>query len=148
MFDKIVIGIDGSAASHHALRVACSIAQKYVSELHVVHTPQPQTVAFALGAVAGYHTVTTMPSAPEVKAAGQKILNDADAIAKGCGQEITATFIEQGDPADQITAYAQGRGADLIVTGRRGLGAIGALVQGSTTQRVHHLAGCACLSVV
>lgn len=70
MFSKIVVGIDGSQTSENAVRLACDLAQKYASELHLVHTPQPQTVAFAMGAVAGYHAVTTMPSEQEVQDAG------------------------------------------------------------------------------
>ncbi len=66
MFKRIVVGFDGSPESEHALRLACDLAQKYDSEIHLVHTPQPQTVAFAMGAVAGYHAVTTMPSSEEV----------------------------------------------------------------------------------
>ena len=41
MFDKIVVGLDGSLASEHALRLACDLAKKYTSEIHLVHTPQP-----------------------------------------------------------------------------------------------------------
>ena len=147
MFGKIVVGIDGSEASERALRAACDIAQKYGSELHLVHTPQPQTVAFALGAVAGYHAVTTMPSSEEVQEAGGKILNTGKEIAATSGQSITQTYMQIGDPADELVACAETCSADLIVTGRRGLGNIGALVQGSTTQKVNHKAQCACLSV-
>jgi len=148
MFKKVVVGLDGSQTSENALRLACDLAQKYGSEIHLVHTPEPHTVAFALGAVAGYHAVTTMPSANEVKAAGQKVLNSAEAIAKEFNLAIAQTHMDVGDPADRIIECAKACGADLIVTGRRGLGAVGALVQGSTTQRVNHLAECACLSVV
>ncbi len=148
MFGKIVVGLDGSETSENALRLACDLAQKYQSEIHLVHTPQPQTVAFALGAVTGYHAVTTMPSSDKVQAAGEKVLNAGKAVAKECGQEITQTYMDRGDPADRIIACAEGCGADLIVTGRRGLGTVGSLVQGSTTQRVNHLAECACLSVL
>ena len=122
--------------------------REYDSEIHLVHTPQPQTVAFAMGAVPGYRAVTTMPSSDEVRRAGEKILSSGKVIAKECGQVVTQTHMERGDPADQIIACAEGCGADLIVTGRRGLGSVGSLVQGSTTQRVNHLAKCACLSVV
>ena len=69
MFDKIVVGIDGSKTSETALEVACDLAGKYGSEIHLIHTPQPQTVAFAIGAVAGYHMVTTMPEETEVNLA-------------------------------------------------------------------------------
>ena len=148
MFSKIVVGLDGSDTSLNALRLACDLADKYASELHLVHTPQPQTVAFALGAVAGYHGATTMPSPSEVTAAGSRVLDAGAAIAAECGHADVETHLELGDAAEVITGYANYCGADLIVTGRRGLGALGALVQGSTTQRVNHLAECACLSVI
>lgn len=148
MFSNIVVGIDGSDHAEKALRLACDLAGKYGADLHLVHTPQPQTVAFAMGAVAGYHAVVTMPSPDEVKAGGEKILNSANKIVQDCGQTVASTHMDVGDPADELIAHARDIGADLIVTGRRGLGSLGALVQGSTTQRVNHLAECACLSVV
>lgn len=148
MFKRIVVGVDGSSTSDNAVRIACDLASKYDSALYLVHTPQPQTVAFALGAVAGYHAVTTMPSHEEVEEAASKIVKDATAIAQECGNEIVETRTDQGDPAQKITSCAQDVGADLIVTGRRGLGSIGSLVQGSTSQQVNHLAKCATLSVI
>lgn len=147
MIKTIVVGLDGSDTSNNALVLACDIANKYGAVVHLVHTPQPQTVAFAMGAVAGYHAVTTMPSAAEVKEAADKILASGKAVATEYNQQITDTHIAHGDPADGIVSYAKACGADLIVTGRRGLGSIGALIQGSTSQRINHLAKCACLSV-
>ena len=148
MFTKIVVGTDGSDASERALRLACDLAKKYGSEMHLVHTPHPQTVAFAMGAVAGYHAATTMPSAEEVQKSAVKIIDAAQAIAKECGQPVSEAHVAAGDAAEQIVKAANDCGADLIVTGRRGLGGLGSIVLGSTTQRVNHLAECACLSVV
>ncbi|KIN71938.1 universal stress protein [Sulfitobacter guttiformis] len=148
MFKRIVVGLDGSDTSEKALRVACDLALKYGSELHLVHTPQPQPVAFAMGAVAGYHAVTTMPSAEEVKTAGEMILNSGTSIVEKLKCTVTGAHLGQGDPADNIMHYAKNGSADLIVTGRRGLGVVGALVAGSTSQRINHHAECACLSVI
>lgn len=148
MFKKIVVGVDGSATSDNAVRIACDLADKYSSDIYLVHTPQPQTVAFAMGAVAGYHAVTTMPSHDEVVKAANTIIDGATAVAAECGQKIAEARTEQGDAASEIISCAEDVGADLIVTGRRGLGSIGSLVQGSTTQRVNHLAKCATLSVI
>ncbi len=148
MFGKIVVGLDGSEQSERALRLACDLAGKYGSDLHLVHTPQPHTVAFAMGAVSGYHMATTMPSREQVDQAGEKIFDAARAIVKEMGQTVTQTHMQMGDPGDHIIASAKEVGADLIVTGRRGLGSVGSLLQGSTTQRVNHLAECACLSVI
>jgi nucleotide-binding universal stress UspA family protein len=147
MFKDIVVGLDGSETSEKALRIACDLGKKYGSAIHLVYTAHPETVAIPVGAVAGFHAATTMPSAAEVKAAGEKVLASGVAIAKECGQKITKTHFEHGKPADQILACADGCGADLIVTGRRGLGAISSLLLGSTSQQVSHLAKCACLTV-
>lgn len=147
MFSKIVVGLDGSEPSNNALRVACDIAGKYGSELHLVHVPQPQSVAFAMGAVAGYHTVTTMPDPAQVAEAAEKILSSGKAIASECSCDVASSVVDHGDPGDCLVEAAEKLGADLIVTGRRGLGSIGALVQGSTSLRVSHIAKCACLSV-
>lgn len=148
MFDTIVVGIDGSETSENALRLACDLAGKYNSEIHLVHTPQPKTVAFALGATMGYHAATTMPHQEEVQKAGETILNAGQKIVKDAGQAFVKADLILGDPADNIIACAEECGADLIITGRRGLGNISALMQGSTTQRVNHMAKCACMSVI
>ena len=121
-----------------------STDQKSILSTH--HTPQ--TVAFAMGAVAGYHAATTMPSAEEVQKASDKIVNSAKAIAEQYNLKITQIHVERGEAAEHIVACAEACGADLIVTGRRGLGSVGSLLQGSTTLQVNHLAKCACLSVV
>jgi len=147
MFGKIVVGLDGSDPSETALRLACDLAQKYNSEIHLIHTPQPQTVAFAMGAVAGYQAVSTMPSDEEVKEAADIILNSGKAIAKTYDVTVAEALMRRGNPVDEIVGCADDCGADLIVTGRRGLGGIGSLIQGSTTQGVNHKAKCACLSV-
>ncbi|MCE8008630.1 universal stress protein [Aestuariivita sp.] len=148
MFQTIIVGLDGSDHAEHALKLACDLADKYGSTLHLIHTPQPQTVAFAMGAVAGYHAATTMPSETEVQDASEKILNAGKAIAAEHGHADVQTHSTRGDPAEEIIACADKNGADLIVTGRRGLGSLGSLLQGSTSQKVNHLAKCACLSVV
>ncbi len=148
MFKKIVVGLDGSEPSENALRIACDLALKYGSELHLVHTPQPGPAALPVGAVAGYHAVTTMPSAAEVKLTGEKILTSGTAIVEEFQYKVTHTHLGNGNPAESIVEYAKNANADLIVTGRRGVGAIGALVMGSTTQQINHSSECACLSVI
>ncbi|MFY0597209.1 MAG: universal stress protein [Cognatishimia sp.] len=148
MFKKIVVGLDGSETSENALRAACDLAHASGSKIYLVHTPQPQTVAFAMGAVTGYHAVTTMPSDAEVVAAAQKVINTGKAIAQEFGQDITETHQRRGNPVDEIIACAEACDADLIVTGRRGLGSIETLIHGSTAQGVAHKANCACLTVI
>ena len=148
MFTKIVVGIDGSDTSRNAVRAACDLTKHYGAELHLVHTPQPDTVAFALGAMAEYNMAMTMPSGEDVKEAAEAVLKTSKDLADSQGVSVAQTHITSGEPADEIVGYADEIGAELIVTGRRGLGSVGALIQGSTSLRISHLAKCACLSVV
>lgn len=143
MFKKITVGLDGSETSENALRIACDLAQKYGGQMHIVHTPQVETVAYAVGAGA----VVITPSQEELDAAGAKVIEKGVAIAKECGQKVAKTHMTHGNAADQILHCAEDWGADLIVTGRRGLGGFASLVMGSTSQRVGHLAKCACLTI-
>ncbi len=144
MFKKIVVGLDGSEASEKALRIACDLAQKYGAKMHIVHTPQVETLAVYMGAGGA---VSVTPSQNELDAVGAQVIENGCAIAKECGQKVAKTHLIHGNPADQVLQCAEDCGADLIVTGRRGLGSISGLLQGSTSQRVSHLAKCAYLSV-
>ncbi|MFK7867910.1 MAG: universal stress protein [Roseobacter sp.] len=146
MFSKIVVGVDGSEPAEHALRLACDLAKKYNSTLHMVHTPKAETVAFALGAVSGYHVATAMPDLEAVQKAAEKVLASAGEIAAACGVEA-ATHIGDGDPASDLVDCAKSEGADLIVTGRRGLGQVAGALMGSTSQAVSKHAQCAHLTV-
>lgn len=148
MFTTICVGYDGSEPSDNAVRMACDLATKYDSAVHVIHTPHPETVAFAMGAVAGYHVATTMPSAEETAKSAAVLLAKAVETAKAVGYagEIK-THMGEGDAAQSLIEYADSVGSDLIVTGRRGLGNLSAIVLGSTSQSVGHLASCAHLTV-
>jgi nucleotide-binding universal stress UspA family protein len=143
MFNKITVAIDGSKASENALRLACDLAQKYSAAMHIVHTPQVETIAYAVGASA----VTVSPTQEELDAAGSAVIDAGKAIAQECGQNVEKTHMASGNTADQILQCAEDWGANLIVMGRRGLGGISSLVLGSTSQRVSHMAKCACLTV-
>ena len=148
MFKKIVVGFDGSGSSENAIRLACDLSEKYTSEIHILHTPKAETVAFAMGAVSGYHAATTMPSLEEVRKTARTMSDAAVAIAKDCGQAKAVAHIGSGDPAQDLLDCAESCGADLIVTGRRGLGNLSAMVLGSTSQKIGHLARCAHLTVM
>lgn len=127
--------------------MACALAVKHGSALHIVHTPRPDTVAFALGAVAGYHAATMMPTPEETTKSAEISLEKARRIAAEAGKADVETHVGQGEPAEFLVSYARDCGADLIVTGRRGLGHVTALMLGSTSYAVAQLADCPHLTV-
>ena len=142
MFNTILVAFDGSDHAQEAMELACDIASKYESALHVIHVPQltGETI------MVGYTAVPVPPTEEAIEKAGNEILDKArDVAAKhGLGQPVTK--ITNGDPARSVVNYAKANDADLIVMGRRGLGDFGAILVGSVTHRVQQLAECAVLT--
>ena len=143
MFEKIVVAVDGSAEASHALDVACDLAKKFGSEIHLVHSPQLETTGIAVGSGA----VEIKPSAEKIAAAGQQVLDDAVAKASALGCSPNKFSVGDGDPAKEILQAIDDSNADLVVMGRRGLGRVSSLLLGSVSQHVSSQARCTCMTV-
>lgn len=143
MFTKIVVAVDGSDHAQKAIRAACDIAKHYTAEVHLVHTPQMDTAAFAIGASA-YAIEASME---QVADAGKKVMKAAKDLCAECGTTPTSSYIGHGVPADEVISIAKAKSADLIVCGRRGLGNLTAMLLGSTSAQIAHDADCAVLTV-
>ena len=148
MFRQIIVGLDGSDKSKKGARIAYDLGKHYGSTVTLVHVPHAETAAFVVGAVSGYHAAITKPSFDEIEKAGQHVLDEALIIAADMFFKDVKTHMPHGDAATEILQHADEIDADLIITGRRGLSGLSSLVLGSTTQRINHLAKCACLSIV
>lgn len=143
MFKTIIVAVDGSDHAENALRMACDIAQKYDADLHLVHTPELDTTALAVGSGA----FAIEPDKEQVAAAGKFVMDKATETARQHKCVPAECVIGNGDPAHEILQQAEKTDADLIVTGRRGLGRVSSLLLGSVSQKVSHDSPCACLTV-
>ncbi|MCP5080888.1 MAG: universal stress protein [Alphaproteobacteria bacterium] len=143
MFEKIVVGVNGSDQSMSALEIASDLATKYASKLYLVHSPELETTGIAVGASA----VLIEPDPGVVAEAGERVMHAAKQKAAELGHEPTEYIVGNDDPAHEILKCTDKVGADLIVLGRRGLGGISSLLLGSVSQKVSHDAKCACLTV-
>jgi len=143
MFKTIVVAIDGSKQAEHALATACDIASKYKSEIHLVHSPELETTAIAVGASA----VAIAPSPDKIAAAGKQIMAQAVEQARRQGCTLVECVVGNGDPAEEILNQAEKAKADLIVTGRRGLGGLASMLLGSVSHKVSQNAPCTCMTV-
>lgn len=143
MFKTIIVAIDGSEQAEHALATACDIAGKYKSDIHLVHSPELETAAIAVGSGA----VAIAPSPEKVAEAGKKVMAQAVEQAKAQGCTPAECVIGDGDPADDILQQAEKSGADLIITGRRGLGGLASLLLGSVSHKVSQNSPCTCMTV-
>lgn len=143
MFNTIIVAVDGSRPSKNALRAACDIAEHYKAKLHLVHTPQVDTTALAVGA--GAYVIE--PTVEQINHAGEKVMTQAKEICAKQGYDPASTYIGSGGPAQEVLEVATAKSADLIVCGRRGLGNLSALILGSTSSKIAHDANCAVLTV-
>jgi len=131
---QIVLAIDGSPASDKAVRFLVRNVAPQINGLE----EEPVNVV----------VVHAMPflKYPEVREAGKAIVQRyADKLAKAGFQIQEAPKL--GKPADEILKVAKQHKADLIVTGAKGLGAIGRALLGSVSTRVVQHSTCSVLVV-
>jgi len=131
---RIVLAIDGSAASDKAVRF-----------LIKNFNPQPNGPEEQPVNVTVVHAIPFLKY-PEVRQAGQAIVRRyADKLANAGFQVQEAPKL--GKPAEEILKVAKAHKADLIVTGAKGLGAIGRVLLGSVSTRVVQHSTCSVLVV-
>ena len=114
---KILIGVDGSEHSKKALAEAIKIAEKFEAEITVVNVFYPAPT----------------PSAHEFS---HRILEDAKAVLEYEKVKYKLVSVTNTNPSKVITDMARDGKFDLVVIGRRGVGAAHELVLGSVCNRV------------
>jgi nucleotide-binding universal stress UspA family protein len=147
MITSIVVGFDGSEASERALKLACEISEKFQAVLRLSHTPKDETVHYAAEAISGFYVGPNAAQEQLLREAAESVAVRAKALAADAGHKDIEVHIGHADPAEDVLALAERVKADLIVTGRRGLGDLRGLFMGSTSHSVSKNATCACLTV-
>ncbi len=143
MITSILVPYDGSQSSVRALELAGDIAAKYKASLTALHVVTGGKVPSSLEHFA---EIEHLDDEDVPMALGERLLEDADRIARRSGAATVTTLRSQGDPASEILGKAAD-GIDLIVIGSRGLGELRGLLLGSVSHKVTQLAKCACITV-
>jgi len=131
----IVVGFDGSPASHAAIESAAVIAAMRKCAVHVVSVLRPMSS----------YQIDLKVDQPRSEVDDLRLqLRDA-AIRDAVGsQDERAGWTQQvttGSPAQKITETAERREADLIIVGRSQRGALDRMLAGETTLQVMRLSG-------
>ncbi|MCD6489270.1 MAG: universal stress protein [Thermodesulfobacterium sp.] len=128
MYKKILVGIDGSETSIHALEEALDFSKKYKAEVLAISViPQHRELVSSFSVFGHIKDLLRKPY--------EKALNEAKDLAEDMGVSIK-TFLEEGDPYKKIIEVAQKEGCDLIITGRRGITSFEKILIGSTAHKV------------
>ncbi len=133
MFKKILVAIDGSDPSLHALEVAARIAVDDGAELTILTVapyPPPMLTEDALPAYLPQYQ-------DDLRNSYKQMLKKTDQDIKHRHPELeTVPIVMEGKPAKTITEAAKARGSDLIVVGNRGTGGLLTWMLGSVSQQV------------
>jgi len=134
MYSKILVAVDESETSRHALQQAIELARKLSASLRMVHVLD----------------MSWLPIGPEVaidtaalsearRGVGEKIIAAARDTAKAAGFETEAALIETETPMQQVAqaiAKETARwGADLVVLGTHGRRGFQHLMLGSVAEQ-------------
>jgi len=122
---EIGVGYDGSPESEHALQVARELAAEVGAKVSAFQAP-----SFSSASV----NAATLPLSDSVDAIVEEARHRIEALG---GVEPHAAY---GRPAEELAVYSAS--LDLLVVGSRGLGPIGRLIHGSTSQQLARTARC------
>jgi nucleotide-binding universal stress UspA family protein len=126
-YRKILVAVDGSEPSLHALREACRLSSFEKCWITVISVVPPYEGDLALVGVENVMAAMRQPF--------EKALSAAKELAQQEGALIKPV-LEEGEPERTVTDLADAENFDLIVMGRKGTHGIEKALVGSVTARV------------
>jgi nucleotide-binding universal stress UspA family protein len=139
LFQRILVGTDGSETATEAVRQAIELAKLAGASLGIVAAFEPvprSRLREEKGEVPGDVSYAVGPR-EDVNVT----LDAATGLAKQEGVEAE-TYPREGDPADAILDVAEKTGVDLIVVGNKGMTGAKRFLLGSVPNKVSHHAPC------
>jgi len=147
MFRKILVPLDGSDHSTHALEVAVRIAKEFEGRITLIHVYSVS--AWPIGMPGIPESTLTVPYDQLIEGArktGSAILVDAGKKGKNEGIQVKK-LLKEGHTVEEILRTAREGKFDLIVMGARGISRIKEILLGSVTDGVMRHAPCPVLVV-
>lgn len=131
-YKRILVAVDGSAASTKGLREALRLAQREGAKLCILH------VVNEFYAFAGMDGPAPVDLVPALREGGKKVLAKARAMAEKAGVKPALVMRETvgGSAADAIVREARKQRADVTVLGTHGRRGVRRLVLGSDAEQV------------
>ncbi len=139
MFNRIVVGTDGSETAGLAVAHATELAKAHGAALEIVSAYEP---------VPSDRLREEQTQVPGDVAHGIGPRGDVNAnLDNACAKALEAgievkTHPREGDPADAILDVAEETGADLVVVGNKGMTGARRFLLGSVPNKVSHHAPC------
>ncbi len=147
--EHVLAAVDGSEHALRAVRLAADLAARYGATLDLLHVLTDTRSGRIPRGLEEYERLEhlALTEAEVLRTAAEQMVETAAEQARAAGAEAVACHVVRGDPAGTILAEAGALGADVVVLGRRGLGELSGILQGSVSQKVGHHAECPVLTV-
>ena len=134
----IVVGVDGSPVSRRALAWALAEGRLRGARVHAVYAWHPTGESFPAVDVPGLPLLDAGPGLPELERLAERLLDEV-VVTAGAAAEVEQRTV-RGHPAEVLVAAS--RGAELLVVGSRGHGALRGALLGSVSQACVQHATC------
>ncbi|HET7609437.1 MAG TPA: universal stress protein [Gammaproteobacteria bacterium] len=133
MYTRILVPVDGSAASARGLDEAIELARHLKARVQLVHVVEPWIV---VGAEAPPAAVLQIVES--VRSNGAALLKDCEKKVRNAGVEVDRELIETlgSSPGECIVTKASELNADLIVCGTHGRRGVRRLLMGSDAEYI------------
>jgi nucleotide-binding universal stress UspA family protein len=139
MFERIVVGTDGSETAAQAVKEAVELAKVAKARLEIVsaYEPVPQSRLREEGEGISGDVAYSVNPREDV----QLVLDKAAGEAKKANVDVV-THPREGDPADAILDVAEENNADLVIVGNKGMTGARRFLLGSVPNKISHHAPC------
>ncbi|ASJ72071.1 universal stress protein [Granulosicoccus antarcticus] len=134
MFERIVVGVDGSEGGLEALKLAIGLQKIHDSELlllsvYLEHTMWEASVSYV-------NTELTGSTHSALQEYAREVARQCKEFAQAQGVEKVRSFYMGGGPARTIVKFCEDHDAQLIVLGSRGISASERYMLGSVSHKV------------
>ncbi len=138
MFKKILVAFDGSEAAQRGLTTALALASDQQATLFVLNVVDGMPTRWCAYVDEQFRPARVEALLQGLHASGQKLLDEAQAVAARHGQATKALLIDARgrSVADVILAQTREIGAGIVVLGTHGREGMSRLVVGSAAESV------------
>ncbi|MEE8354570.1 MAG: universal stress protein [Candidatus Bathyarchaeia archaeon] len=141
MYKTILVAIDGSEPSNHALDHAVEIASKFKAKLVMLAVVQRVMIPIfpdeGFGGIPLSAAKDMAQYQDKMRLVYQNVLDESEEKIKEEHPSLEVeAILKEGRPSATITEYAENDGVDLIVMGSRGIGGYTGWILGSTSRKV------------
>ena len=120
MFETVVIATDGSESAARAVRMALDFSERFDATVHAIYVVDSGELRESLEAA--------------LETAADEALSFVEDCVAGEADADVVTAVREGEPAEEIIAYAREVDADVIATGTRGRHGDHAFLLGSVAE--------------